>query len=781
MSISSYVGFMIVWLKLTDDLSKVGFYSGYTLSAYNLAQIIGGYFWGRLSDNLGRKPFILMCCLVSGIGFTTSYPLLIVILAIQGLFYCNMPIIKSYIGETVESRYQVRAYVTLLYGITGLAYSMSNTVLSTWSIASIEKGGLSFSSKMLGYFNAINGGLDAIWWMSIISNIGFMIVWFKLTDDLSKVGYYSGYALSAFTFAQIFSGYLWGSLSDSFGRKPITILCSIINSFCLLGIGFTSSYTLLVIIRSIQGLFYCNLSIAKSYIGEVTDDSNQVLAYGYLTIFFGFGAIVGPLIGGFLIYPTQNIHWFFEGNQLFNRFPFLLPNLVQFILMVIAIIVYYFTIPETVLEKKKIVICGKHLNNPYGYSVFKVDNDRDQENNGNIIEKKEPKDPIKVKIEKWYYSSLFSKKEIIMTIILYGLTGLIFATLSQAISTWSIAPIENGGLSFSSKMLGIYYALTGIWSYWIQTSIAPFFSKRYGLINAFTTGTLISVFICSIFPLLQLFSKIKNNETGPNIDINNYSPWFWVLLVFLTLAQSISSQFMFVNVMALINNSTTSINKGSAFGLSNCMISLGRTIASVLGSLTLTWTLQNDVEPERMTENTSLLPKSKKLKQLLKKGFDLNQDVLITISLYGLTSVISTMCSQQMLSWGIVPIQNDGLSFSSRMVGISNAVYSISCVIVPLFSDILTKKFAPIRSFLIGSIIAAIIFSIFPFLHMASQINNNAQGPTLINNSTTQSNKATSFGLGNSLMSLGKAIADVLGSNLMSWSLNNEFAISKRE
>jgi MFS family permease len=46
------------------------------------------------------------------------------------------------------------------------------------------------------------------------------------------------------------------------------------------------------------------LGIAKSYLREITDETNQAKCAGVLSLAWGAGVIVGPLLGGLLSQPA---------------------------------------------------------------------------------------------------------------------------------------------------------------------------------------------------------------------------------------------------------------------------------------------------------------------------------------------------------------------------------------------------------------------------------------------------------------------------------------------
>ena len=51
--------------------------------------------------------------------------------------------------------------------------------------------------------------------------------------------------------------------------------------------------------------FNCSFTNVRCMLGESTDFSSQTVAMGYLGTAYGFGAILGPMIGGALAFPCD--------------------------------------------------------------------------------------------------------------------------------------------------------------------------------------------------------------------------------------------------------------------------------------------------------------------------------------------------------------------------------------------------------------------------------------------------------------------------------------------
>ncbi|PLW29722.1 hypothetical protein PCASD_15587 [Puccinia coronata f. sp. avenae] len=103
-----FINQMLEDLKVTDDPKQVGYYAGVIESLFAIAQLLTAIFWGRLSDNIGRKPVMLTGLLglaVCGIlfGLQKSYIGLIVCRFLGGIMNGNVGILQSVVGEITDA------------------------------------------------------------------------------------------------------------------------------------------------------------------------------------------------------------------------------------------------------------------------------------------------------------------------------------------------------------------------------------------------------------------------------------------------------------------------------------------------------------------------------------------------------------------------------------------------------------------------------------------------------------------------------------------------------
>ncbi|KAG6333599.1 hypothetical protein ID866_5484 [Astraeus odoratus] len=114
-----YVNDFINDLRLTDDPSRIGFYSGLE-STFALSQLFSIYHWAKLSDVIGRRPVILAgivgtATMTIFFGLSTSLAGILVARCLGGIFAGNIAVIHSALGEITDSTNQ--AIAIPIYGL----------------------------------------------------------------------------------------------------------------------------------------------------------------------------------------------------------------------------------------------------------------------------------------------------------------------------------------------------------------------------------------------------------------------------------------------------------------------------------------------------------------------------------------------------------------------------------------------------------------------------------------------------------------------------------------
>src|SRR5690349_3478175 len=125
-----------------------------------------------------------------------------------------------------------------------------------------------------------------------------------MAADYHSAGYYAGIVAASYSLCQFLSSFVYGYLSDRYSKKKVILIGSIGTFITLLLFGFSTNFWWALIARSLCGALNANIATGKAYISDITDASNQTLAYSIINMTWGLAAILGPALGGILAQPA---------------------------------------------------------------------------------------------------------------------------------------------------------------------------------------------------------------------------------------------------------------------------------------------------------------------------------------------------------------------------------------------------------------------------------------------------------------------------------------------
>ena len=119
--------------------------------------------------------------------------------------------------------------------------------------------------------------------------------------------------LSAYLFGFAFMALFHGSISDSFGRRPVVLWG--LAAFTIASVGCALSQTIgqLIFFRAMQGLCTgAGIVISRAVIRDVYPPSQAQKVMSQVTIFFGVAPAIAPMVGGWLLIHASwhGIFWF---------------------------------------------------------------------------------------------------------------------------------------------------------------------------------------------------------------------------------------------------------------------------------------------------------------------------------------------------------------------------------------------------------------------------------------------------------------------------------------
>eukprot|EP01062_Namystynia_karyoxenos_P084581 TRINITY_DN9997_c0_g1_i1.p1 TRINITY_DN9997_c0_g1~~TRINITY_DN9997_c0_g1_i1.p1 ORF type:complete len:511 (+),score=146.60 TRINITY_DN9997_c0_g1_i1:69-1535(+) len=194
--------------------------------------------------------------------------------------------------------------------------------------------------------------------------VGYMVADFGVVESKDQAGVYAGMIASMFVLGQLCTMQLWGTLSDSMGRRP-AIFAGLAATGCLAPFfGLSSSLWQAMLVRFVMGLLNGNQGVAKAYVGDVVTKETEDMGFSMIAVTWGVGNIVGASAGGFLARPALSWPQVFEGTFL-ETYPYLLPCLASSIFAFIGLTLSYKFLPD--IKRRSGQAIQSTAEGPYSY------------------------------------------------------------------------------------------------------------------------------------------------------------------------------------------------------------------------------------------------------------------------------------------------------------------------------------------------------------------------------------------------------------------------------
>lgn len=138
-----------------------------------------------------------------------------------------------------------------------------------------------------------------------VSAVEATIVTTAMPSIASELGGFSRYSwiFSSYLLMSTVTVLIYGKLADIFGRKPILFTGLTIFLVGSILCGFAVSMEQLILFRLLQGLGAgAVMPIATTIIGDIYTTEERAKVQGYLSSVWGISAVLGPAIGGGIVY-----------------------------------------------------------------------------------------------------------------------------------------------------------------------------------------------------------------------------------------------------------------------------------------------------------------------------------------------------------------------------------------------------------------------------------------------------------------------------------------------
>lgn len=371
---------------------------------------------------------------------------------------------------------------------------------------------------------------------------------FKIGSE-QDASFYAGLLISSFSLAEALMGMYWGGLSDCIGRKPVLILGCVGTMLSMIMVSFASNIWLALLGRAIGGLLNGNIGVIQTMVGElvtkpeheresksqsfcrpppstVLTRSVPARAFAVMPFVWSIGTIIGPCIGGTFVDPHTSWPNAFPAGGLFERFPYLLPNLLCAALLLVSIVLS-FLLDEThpdmqprvllpadtyMSEETPLMETSDAMKRPavdlraetYGtMRSFSGESCADEQAEG-LLEK--------AAVSETVWNKRVVGFIVALSIFTYysmsydHLMPIFFEDERLSVTTPSGAgsplPQFTGGLGLSLRDVGMIMAVNGVIALFVQAVIFPLAAERVGVYRLFLIVTVLHPLVYAIVPLL---------------------------------------------------------------------------------------------------------------------------------------------------------------------------------------------------------------------------------------------------------------------------------------
>ncbi|KAI9833783.1 MAG: hypothetical protein M1819_003516 [Sarea resinae] len=444
-----------------------------------------------------------------------------------------------------------------------------------------------------------------------------MVQSFKITDDTRQIAIYAGMVTSAFTIAEFSTGVLWGRLSDRLGRKPVLLFGLAGTGLSMLMFGFARNLPMALIGRALGGLLNGNIGVLQTTVAEmITVKEHQPRAYAIMPFIWCLGSIVGPTLGGALAEPCVSYPSLFSRGGLFDKFPYLLPNLVCAMILAFGVMIGILFLEETHEEKKHRrdagLEAGRWITSLLRGRKSKAGSpgkggDANLEESRSLFEDEQPPEyrstegspriscsqtrsddiprssldlPEKASLTRKPSITKAFNKQVVLIIASYGILAYHTISFEQLMPVLLSSPISHepaslpfkftGGFALPTKTIGIILSLQGFYAMFAQAVLFPYAAEKFGSLRTFRFVAISWPILYVIVPYLVLLPE------GLRL------PGVFICLVWKITAQALAYPS---NAILLTNSAPSMLVLGAINGVAASTASLSRAFGPTVSGL----------------------------------------------------------------------------------------------------------------------------------------------------------------------------------------------------
>eukprot|EP01012_Entosiphon_sulcatum_P032334 TRINITY_DN41134_c0_g1_i1.p1 TRINITY_DN41134_c0_g1~~TRINITY_DN41134_c0_g1_i1.p1 ORF type:complete len:458 (+),score=60.43 TRINITY_DN41134_c0_g1_i1:28-1401(+) len=385
--------------------------------------------------------------------------------------------------------------------------------------------------------------------------LAFMIVDFEelKVPNEDEAGTWAGLLGSAFALAQFVGSPVWGRFYSKWGAGPVLLSGCLFSIVALIVFGTAQNFSVAITARFIHGLMNGNVACTKAYLGEHTNSTNRARAFSLLSLSFGLGYLVGPVIGGMLSDPVGNYNWQFL-QEIFEKHKYLIPSIITALVNVVGVILILAFVQ---MRKNKISTHSEKT------SLLKG---QQQDNDG-------CEDPVPSKeqsVGQPTLTELLSRRIVQHICSIYCLISFGWVMQTECFALWAAASRDINGLDLDSDQIGTVLAANGCFTIFNNLILFTPLANRFGFRRVFFAGCLFVIFGFAV----EGFAAYAWDK-----------PVGWIMLYSTEIVKTMGMNWCYASTFIMINNSVGMHEMGAVNGLAQSAASLARAVAPTVGGI----------------------------------------------------------------------------------------------------------------------------------------------------------------------------------------------------
>lgn len=418
------------------------------------------------------------------------------------------------------------------------------------------------NAKTLFVVGAINL-IDSINMNMLLPYVDKMVsAYLDVSPQSPEVATTAALLIGVYSLLEVIVSPFWGMLADMIGRRPCLLIGLAGCVIAPLLFGFSKSIIMAFAARALDGFFCGNMVVTKTYLGELVDEKSEARGFSLLAFCFSLGLILGPAMGGQLVYPASWAPNVFA-ETIFDEYPFLLPNLVFAIFAAISWCIAAVCIEETLpksqrCKRRKVIrrqgTRPQTLQRAMSGPMHEMDSGVDTSADAGSARGCYPLPTIQV-------------------IIMYcGLTGSVMA--QDQLMVWLVSYDRSvGGFELSPRAISIIQNVGAAGVMLSQVTLYPVLTKKIGFLNTLVVGFVLSSLAYGLFPLYGLLANPQ------------YGYWRDVVLGLGQCVFTTGTTLMFPTAFAFVNRASQGLSRGAVNGWAHSSGALCEAVFPYLASV----------------------------------------------------------------------------------------------------------------------------------------------------------------------------------------------------